>query len=160
MDLKACALCRPKHGKILSVADGTIKPPLHPFCRCSLQRLIAILAGTATVMGASGADWYIKILKKLPPSYITKAVAEQYGWKPGLVHLDKVALGKMIGGDEYFNREGKLPTAPGRKWYEADINYSGGKRNSERILYSNDGLIFVTYDHYVTYKEIIWEAIT
>ncbi len=43
----------------------------------------------------------------------------------------------------------------GRTWYEADINYSNGKRNKQRILYSNDGLIFVTYDHYETFIEIV-----
>ena len=60
----------------------------------------------------------------------------------------------MIGGDIYENRNGKLPTENGRIWYEADINYSSGFRNTERILYSNDGLIFVTYDHYKTFYEI------
>ena len=62
---------------------------------------------------------------------------------------------REIGGDKYRNKEGKLPSAPGREWYEADINYSGGYRNSERILYSNDGLIFVTYDHYQTFYELV-----
>lgn len=62
--------------------------------------------------------------------------------------------GKMLGGDIYKNREGKLPSAPGRVWYEADMNYKSGYRNRDRILYSNDGLIFVTYDHYQTFYEI------
>lgn len=47
-----------------------------------------------------------------------------------------------------------LPTAPNRIWYEADINYEFGYRVTERILFSNDGLIFVTYDHYATFIEI------
>ena len=42
----------------------------------------------------------------------------------------------------------------GRVWYEADINYTGGYRNTHRILYSNDGLIFVTYNHYETFYEV------
>ena len=50
---------------------------------------------------------------------------------------------------------GHLPEAPGREWYEADMDYAGGFRGDCRILYSNDGLLFVTYDHYVTYIEII-----
>jgi hypothetical protein len=61
----------------------------------------------------------------------------------------------MHGGDEYENNDFKLPSAPGRKWYEADINYGGGKRNRQRIVYSNDGLMFATYDHYQTFYEII-----
>lgn len=62
--------------------------------------------------------------------------------------------GKMIGGDVYDNDDFKLPSAPGRVWHEADINYVSGKRNRQRVLYSNDGLIFATYDHYQTFYEI------
>ena len=68
--------------------------------------------------------------------------------------LSSVLPGKMVGGDIYANDDNKLPTAPGRIWYEADINYVTGKRNRQRIVYSNDGLIFVTYDHYQTFYEI------
>ena len=56
---------------------------------------------------------------------------------------------------EYKNYNGHLPVAEGRIWQEADINYTDGKRNDCRILWSNDGLIFVTYDHYLTFIEII-----
>ncbi len=61
----------------------------------------------------------------------------------------------MIGGSKYRNNNGHLPYAPGRIWYEADINYIDGKRNGQRIVWSNDGLVFVTYDHYKTFYEII-----
>lgn len=61
----------------------------------------------------------------------------------------------MYGGDIYYNDDRKLPDKPGRIWHEADINYSIGRRNSHRILWSNDGLIFVTYNHYLTFFEII-----
>ena len=62
---------------------------------------------------------------------------------------------EMIYGGVFENRKGQLPMAPDRIWYEADINYKSGYRDSKRILWSNDGLIFVTYDHYRTYCEII-----
>ena len=55
----------------------------------------------------------------------------------------------------YKNKNGHLPTASGREWIEADLNYKFGFRNDQRILFSNDGLIFVTYDHYKTFCEII-----
>lgn len=55
----------------------------------------------------------------------------------------------------YKNRDKRLPDVPGRIWYEADINYSFGYRGGERIPYSNDGLIFATYDHYATFVEIV-----
>ena len=69
-------------------------------------------------------------------------------------NLNDVLPGKTIGGDVYKNSSQKLPDAPGRVWYEADINYEGGYRNGDRILYSNDGLLFVSYDHYQTFHEI------
>ena len=80
------------------------------------------------------------------------------GWYPDLskyepVKPDPVPM-NLLGGDEYENNDFKLPSAPGRKWYEADINYGGGKRNRQRIVYSNDGLMFATYDHYQTFYEI------
>ena len=61
----------------------------------------------------------------------------------------------MITGGIYKNRNDHLPQIIGRVWYEADIIYYEGKRNKHRLLWSNDGLIFVTYDHYSTFYEII-----
>jgi hypothetical protein len=76
------------------------------------------------------------------------------GWKQKKGNLNEVLPGYMIGGDVYHNKSKKLPDAPGRVWYEADINYESGFRNRQRILYSNDGLIFASYDHYHTFYEI------
>ena len=61
----------------------------------------------------------------------------------------------MLTKGAYKNRDKRLPDVPGRIWYEADINYSFGYRGGERIPYSNDGLIFATYDHYATFVEIV-----
>lgn len=63
--------------------------------------------------------------------------------------------GASIGGDIYRNDDNKLPQVDGRIWYEADIDYESGFRNNSRILYSNDGLIFATYDHYQTFYEVL-----
>ena len=57
----------------------------------------------------------------------------------------------------FKNKEGRLPDAPGRIWYEADLNYYSGKRNNHRLLWSNDGLFFVTYDHYESFMEVLWK---
>ena len=111
-------------------------------------------AGTATNKGIQGADWFLKYRRTLPEYYITKAEAKRLGWKVN-GPVDKIAPGKMIFGGIYKNKNGHLLSANGRIWYEADINYQSGKRNSERILFSNDGLIFVTYDHYYTFIEIV-----
>ena len=77
------------------------------------------------------------------------------GWKSSLGNLGKAAPGRMMGGKIFMNRREALPAEPGRIWYEADINYSGGFRGTERILYSNDGLLFASYDHYETFVELI-----
>lgn len=156
LDFKICIPCKKEHGKIFeknSVPDK--EPPLHANCRCQICTMDAIRAGTATVYGINGADWSIKQLNVLPEHYITKQTAIQQGWKPHLGDLGDVLPGKMIGGDVYSNRNGLLPIQDGRTWFEADIHYESGFRTGSRLLYSNDGLVFVTYDHYKTFYEIV-----
>lgn len=126
------------------------------FAGCSLQSLPDIgssQAGAAQTQFDEVAE-YISEHHELPDYYITKKEARELGWKPSEGNLDKVAPGKSIGGDVFQNREGLLPKKKGRTWYEADINYSGGTRGSDRILYSNDGLIYKTTDHYQTFEQI------
>ena len=105
-------------------------------------------------MGEYGADVYLLKYRKLPDYYIDKIQARKAGWRNMKGNLSEVLPNMMIGGDRFNNRDGKLPQKSGRIWYEADINYDDGYRNHQRILYSNDGLIFVSYDHYQTYYEI------
>lgn len=97
---------------------------------------------------------YIKQNKKLPDNFITKQQAEALGWDRKKGNLHEVAPGKSIGGNVYYNNERLLPNAPNRTWYEADINYSSGYRGNDRILYSNDGLVYKTSDHYKTFTEV------
>ena len=96
---------------------------------------------------------YVAKNGKLPDNYITKSEAYDLGWEPKEGNLHEVAPGKSIGGNRFGNWEGLLPIKEGRLWYEADINYNGGYRGSERLLFSNDGLIYTTTDHYKTFKE-------
>ena len=114
----------------------------------------SIKAGTATINGIDGADWSLKYNVKLPEYYIDQKELGNIGWKSGN-KVSKFAENKMFSGGVYKNNNGHLPQKAGRVWYEADINYKSGKRNSQRIVWSNDGLIFVTYDHYETFYEII-----
>lgn len=116
----------------------------------------AITAGRATELETNGADWRVKYFNELPNYYISKRDAKAIGWVNIKGNLSKVAPGYMIF-DRYYNSEGKLPQLSGRIWYEADINYKEGYRNNQRLLFSNDGLIFVTYDHYKAFAEIIGE---
>lgn len=114
-----------------------------------------IAAGTATKEGLQGVDAYLKYTGSLPSNYITKKEARKSNWKQKSGNLDVVLPGITIGGDIYRNTDEKLPSKDGRIWYEADFDYFGGYRNDCRILYSPDGLIFVTYDHYKTFYELI-----
>jgi hypothetical protein len=91
---------------------------------------------------------YVEKNKKLPEYYITKKEAREKGWNASDGNLCDILPGRAIGGDIFSNREGKLPAQNGRTWYEADLNYNCGRRNADRILFSNDGMIFVTHDHY------------
>lgn len=100
---------------------------------------------------------YLHQYGRLPSNFITKKEAEALGWKQkqgeaGQLHA--VAPGMSIGGDKFGNYEGLLPEKDGRKYYECDINYVKGNRGAERIIYSNDGLIFYTGDHYKTFEQL------
>jgi hypothetical protein len=97
---------------------------------------------------------YIKKYNRLPDNFITKKDAGTLGWNPSKGNLWAVAPGKSIGGDVFRNREKKLPVKRGRIWYEADIHYQGGKRGKDRILFSSDGLIYKTEDHYRTFTRM------
>lgn len=96
---------------------------------------------------------YIYEYKTLPSNYITKNQAKKLGWQTKGT-LDKVAPGKSIGGDRYGDYENKLPKANGRKWTECDIDYVKGNRNAKRIIFSSDGLIYYTNDHYQTFNRV------
>lgn len=96
---------------------------------------------------------FLKEYHHLPACYITKHQALERGWKPQEGNLCEVLPGKVIGGDYFGNREKRLPTKAGRKYYEADINYDCGRRNAERLIYSNDDLMFITKDHYHSFQK-------
>lgn len=100
---------------------------------------------------------YIYLYEELPPNYLTKNEARELGWDNAKGNLWEVADGLSIGGDYFGNREGLLPEDAGRDYYEADINYEGGYRNAERIIFSNDGLIYYTDDHYESFEHLYGE---
>ena len=145
-----CLTCFKRQNKIYDKNNIPILPE-HIKCLCYLQWMRKVLIGNATNLGVIGADYYIANYGILPNYYITKEEAENLGWVAWKGNLDKVAPGKMIGGNVFANREDKLPSAPGRIWYECDIDYNGGYRNNFRLIYSNDGLIFKTDSHYTSF---------
>lgn len=90
---------------------------------------------------------YLHLYGHLPANYMTKAEARQAGWEGGALH--NVVEGMCIGGDEFGNFEGTLPEQEGRVYYECDIDtLQADSRGAKRIVYSNDGLIYYTEDHY------------
>ena len=97
---------------------------------------------------------YLYLYKHLPSNFITKDEAKALGWVSYEGNLWEVAPGKSIGGDYFGNMEGLLPKKSGRKYYECDIDFKGGSRNAKRIVYSNDGLIFYTDDHYESFEQL------
>lgn len=97
---------------------------------------------------------YISTYNHLPSNYITKKEAEELGWQSNKGNLWAVTEGKSIGGDKFGNREGLLPSENGRKWFECDIDFDGSYRNAKRIVYSSDGLIYYTEDHYKTFTKL------
>ncbi|MBE6626668.1 MAG: ribonuclease [Ruminococcaceae bacterium] len=99
---------------------------------------------------------YIHLYGKLPSNYITKEKAEELGWSGGSV--ERYAKGKCIGGSRFGNYEGLLPKKSGRTYYECDIDTLGeSSRGAKRIVYSNDGLIYYTDDHYETFELLYGE---
>ncbi|HIS68557.1 MAG TPA: minor capsid protein [Candidatus Gallacutalibacter stercoravium] len=155
LDLKTCLECRSRHGQIYQIDEiPAVEPPLHPNCRCRIQPMKAVKAGQATKDGQNGADFWMKYFADLPEYYITRNDLMSLGWREGKSPA-KFAPGKMATMGIYRNDDNHLPQIPGRVWYEADINYYSGRRNGHRLLWSNDGLLFVTYDHYETFLEVI-----
>ena len=99
---------------------------------------------------------YLHLYGQLPKNFITKKEAQNLGWLGG--NLEPYAPGKCIGGDRFGNYEGLLPEKKGRSYQECDIDTLGAKeRGAKRIVFSNDGLIYYTPDHYKTFKLLYGE---
>ena len=107
-------------------------------------------AGTTT--DPDEVAYYLWATGHLPDNYLTKAEAHDRGWDPEKGDLHEAAgQGAAIGGDAFGNREDLLPDRPERRWFECDVNYDGGYRGPERLVWSNDGFIYYTGDHYESF---------
>lgn len=99
---------------------------------------------------------YIHTYGHLPDNFITKNEAQDLGWSGR--SLEPYAPGMCIGGDRFGNYEGLLPDAKGRRWTECDVDTLGaGSRGTQRIVFSNDGLIYYTEDHYESFELLYGE---
>ncbi len=94
---------------------------------------------------------YVKSNHELPDFYMTKSEARKQGWVPSEGNLCDVLPGKAIGGDKFSNREKMLPS--GKQYFEADVNYNCGNRNADRIVFTKDGEVYVTKNHYKSFEK-------
>ena len=105
---------------------------------------------------AEDVSLYLYTYGELPENFITKSEARELGWEGGSV--ETVAPGYAIGGDRFGNREGLLPNANERTYYECDIDtYGKTSRGAKRNVYSSDGLIFYTEAHYESFVMLYGE---
>ena len=105
---------------------------------------------------AGDVSAYLNAYGRLPQNFITKGQARALGWSGG--NLEPYAPGKTIGGDLFGNYEGLLPEKKGRQYYECDIDTLGRtSRGASRLVYSNDGLIYYTTDHYQSFTLLYGE---
>jgi len=117
--------------------------PLAAFAEKSGLRDVAGFVETVQSLRAGG---------KLPPRYATKDEAAAHGWHGG--GLCAVWPGHVIGGDVFRNFGKALPGAPGRIYREADLDADCRSRGPKRLIFSSDGLIFVTLDHYNSFTPV------
>lgn len=81
-DEKRCIVCENNHGKIWNILEFILeRPPAHFACQCRMELLGAIKAGTATIKGIDGADWWLKYMNKLSDEYITQTDLKALGRK-------------------------------------------------------------------------------
>lgn len=127
-----------------------------PSVSTSVQSGDELLDFTGSYTTKEDVALYIHQYGMLPGNFITKAEARKLGWEGGSV--EPYAPGKCIGGDRFGNNEGLLPSASGRIWTECDIDTLGGSsRGAKRIVFSNDGLIYYTHNHYETFELLYGE---
>nr|WP_315029362.1 ribonuclease domain-containing protein [uncultured Chryseobacterium sp.] len=94
---------------------------------------------------------YVKQNHRLPDYYVTKGEARRQGWNPSKGNLCDALPGKAIGGDKFGNREGRLPD--GEKYFEADVNYHCGSRQTDRIIFTKNGDVYLTKNHYKSFEK-------
>jgi len=94
---------------------------------------------------------YVKSNHKLPDYYLTKSEAKSKGWIASKGNLCDVLPGKAIGGDKFSNREKSLPK--GEQYYEADVNYNCGNRGADRIVFTENGDVWLTKNHYKSFEK-------
>ena len=149
----AARATRPILAPLLALLLALAAPALAQRADDAALRAFATQAGLRDVAGFVETVNALRETKRLPPRYLSKQEAERRGWRPG-DDLCRVAPGQAIGGDRFGNFEKRLPEARGRSWREADLDFACGRRGARRLLWSSDGLVYVTVDHYESFRRV------
>ena len=143
-------LTEPMETEPAQTAPLETEPPETESAQTEPEETEALLDPDGWYYSAEEVALYLVTYGELPSNFITKNEARDLGWEGGSVQRYKE--GAAIGGDKFGNREGILPKASGRQYYECDIDTDGkSSRGAKRIVFSNDGLIYYTEDHYETF---------
>jgi len=144
-------------GGLDAPAPETPEAPKQPETVTAAEELTEeVIAEDGWYYRADEVSAYLHTYGHLPGNFVTKSEARKLGWEGGSV--EDYAPGYAIGGDVFGNREGLLPEAPGRVYYECDIDTLGASsRGANRIVFSNDGLIYLTRDHYESFELLYGE---
>ncbi len=118
----------------------------------------------AATVGLSDVDGFVETVETLradghlPARYVSKRRARELGWRPG-TDLCRLTTGDALGGDRFADRQHQLPSSAGRRWREADLDERCAVgRGTRRLIWSSDGLIYVTVDHYRTFLPVPADA--
>jgi hypothetical protein len=144
-------------GRFLSIVLVFLIVFIFGGCRAGEEANSVDLSETGYYYTKDDVAFFLYTYERLPDNYLTKTEAEELGWISSEGNLWEVAEGMVIGGDRFGNREGLLPESDGRKYFECDVAYEGGYRGAERLVYSNDGLIYYTPDHYESFTLLYGE---
>lgn len=139
---------------ISSSANADSASPSDRSARDPAEAPVHALDENASYTSKEDVSLYLYTYGRLPDNFITKKEARDLGWEGG--SLEPYAPGKCIGGDRFGNYEGILPDGDYR---ECDIDTLGAeRRGAKRLVFSDDGSIYYTEDHYESFELLYGEA--
>jgi len=128
------------------------------FNSSSSQSILEAISETGKYTAKDSVAAYIYLFHKLPSNYVNKATGQTlYENKTGN-EFSKwnfnpwTSLGVMIGGDIYNNNEGLLPS--GNSYRECDVDYHDSSRGTKRLIYTLNGLVYYTANHYESFAKV------
>jgi len=124
----------------------------------SLQDILDAILETGIYTAKDSVATYIYLFHKLPSNYVNKATGQtlyenetgntfsKWNFNPWTL------LGVMIGGDIFYNNEGLLPSE--NSYRECDVDYHDSSRGTKRLIYTLNGIVYYTANHYESFTKI------